>query len=108
MGGRTRNRRVEDPSTRAPGVAEPDARRCGAGVVRPAAGSLRDPGADAGGGGGQRDRPATAFVHRDVEGPAVSPAGVSRQSSGPAAVVPQYGGRGRGGSAGGTTGPDQP
>src|SRR5512135_3484817 len=99
---------MEDPSTRTSGVAEPDARGCGAGVVRVAAGSLRDPSADARGGGGDRDRPATALVHRDVEDPAMSPARVSSKPPGSAAVVSELGGGDRGGSTGGASGPDQP
>src|SRR5512135_3549394 len=70
--------------------------------------ATRDPGADAGGCGGERDRPATALVHRDVEDPAVSPARVSGESPGSVAVVSQRGSGGRGGSAGGASGPDQP
>ena len=56
----------------------------------------------------RRDRPATALVHRGVEDPAVSVARVPGEPPGPAAVVSRSGGRGRRGSAGGASRPDQP
>src|SRR5262249_49579541 len=83
------HRRAEDAPAGAAGAAEPDPRRGGAGAVRPPAGPLPHPGADAGGSSPAAGRPAAAVVHGDFEDPAMPAAGMPRLAPRAGPVVPR-------------------
>src|SRR5438552_1633784 len=87
LGRRIGHRRIEDAPTGASRAAERNPSRRGSGNRWFAVGPLRGACLDERGGAAEQRAAATVVVHRSVEGPALSLAGMSQESQGTATLV---------------------